>query len=149
MLRLERILGHTSDAAIAKALHHVDHRGGVEYVVLDGIDTRRHRLRVLTDRGTDCAIALSRDEHLCNGAVLLLEDDRAVVVRMRDTQWLVLEARDAASALELGYFAGNMHWKVEFAGIRLRIAVDGPLERYLERINEYLKSERVRRIHEH
>jgi urease accessory protein len=149
MLRLERILGHASDAAIAEALHHVDHRGGVEYVTLEAIDTRRHRLRVHTDRGTDCAIALSRDEHLSDGAVLLLEHDRAVVVRMRDAQWLVLEPRDAAAALELGYFAGNMHWKVEFVGPRLRVAVDGPLERYLERISGYVESARVRRIDEH
>ena len=47
---------------------------------------------------------------------------------------MVLQPRDTAAALELGYFAGNMHWKVEFDDERLRIAVQGPLESYLERL---------------
>ena len=148
MLRLDRILGHATDASIAEALHHVDHHGSVEYLTLDEADTRRHRLRASTDRGTDCAIALPRDEHLSNGAVLLLEHDRAVVVRMRDMPWLLLEPRDASAALELGYFAGNMHWKVEFAERKLRIAIDGPVERYLERLATQIHSGRVRVVDE-
>jgi urease accessory protein len=148
MLRLQHILGHASDAPMVEALHHVEHHGGVEYLTLDEVDTRRHRLRALTDRGTECAIALPRDEHLSNGAVLLLEHDRAVVVRMRDMPWLVLEPRNTAAALELGYFAGNMHWKVEFAGERLRIAVEGPIERYLERLSPYFESGGACRVDE-
>ena len=148
MLRLEHIIGHATDALIAETLHHLDHCGGVEYLTLDESDTRRHRLRAVTDRGTECAIALPRHQQLCNGAVLLLEQSRAVVVRTRNAPWLTLEARDAAAALELGYFAGNMHWKVEFMGSRLRIAVEGPVERYLERLYAYLESGRVSHIDE-
>jgi urease accessory protein len=146
MLLLDRIIGHASDPRIADALHHVDHRDGVEYLTLSELDTQRHRLRVTTDRGTDCAIALSRAEHLANGAVLWLDHDRAVVVRMQETPWLALRPSDAGAALELGYFAGNMHWKVEFEGALLRIALHGPLESYLERLAPMLASGRVTRV---
>jgi urease accessory protein len=145
VLRLETILGHATELSIAERLHHVEHRDGVEYLTLSEADTQRHRLRALTDRGTECAIALPRTQRLLNGAVLLLEDDRAIVVRMQAPQWLVLEPRDEAAALELGYFAGNMHWKVEFSRARLRIAVQGPVESYLERLAHLLRDGRIRR----
>jgi urease accessory protein len=117
----------------------------VEYLTLSESDTQRHRLRAVTDKGTECAIALARSEHLVNGAVLLLEHGRAVVVRMQETPWLTLVPRDAAAALELGYFAGNMHWKVEFDGPRLRIALLGSLESYLERLAPLTADGRVTR----
>ena len=76
MLRLTGIVGHASDLDIADKLHDLGHHGQVESVVLSRADTQRHRLRVRTDRGTECAVALPRTEHLSQGAVLLLEDDR-------------------------------------------------------------------------
>jgi urease accessory protein len=146
MLKLEAVLGLATEVDIADALHHLEHHGRVEYLTVSEADTQRHRLRVLTDRGTECAIALPRHQHLSNGAVLLLEKDRAIVVRMQESQWLVLQPRDAQAALELGYFAGNMHWKVEFDGERLRIAVQGPVESYLERLAYLLQDGRVSRV---
>lgn len=143
MLLLDRIVGHASDPRIADALHHVEHHHGVEYLTLSEVDTQRHRLRATTDRGTECAIALPRVERLANGAVLLLDHDRAVVVRMQETPWLTLTPRDTAAALELGYFAGNMHWKVEFDGATLRIALHGLLDSYLERLSPMLADGRV------
>ena len=88
---------------------------------------------------------LPRTERLSNGAVLLLESDRAVVVRLREAEWLALQPRDAAAALELGYFAGNMHWPVRFDGAALKIALHGPAEGYLERLDHLLKDGRIRR----
>ena len=146
MLKLESIVGVATEPVIAGKLHDLSHRGRVEYLTLSRDDTQRHRLRATTDAGTECAVILGRAEHLYNGAVLMLTDERAVVVRMRETEWLTLAPRDSAAALELGYFSGNMHWAVRFEGELLRIALQGPLQRYLERIEPFLADGRVRRI---
>jgi urease accessory protein len=143
MLLLEGVVAVATEAPIAEALHRLEHEGAVEYLTLTEADTQRHRLRAFTDRGTECAIALPRTQHLSNGAVLLLDQNRAVVVRMQETQWLTLQPRDAEAALQLGYFAGNMHWKVQFAGQLLRIAVQGPLESYVDRLARLLQDGRV------
>jgi len=108
-LHLRRIVGRASDPEIADRLHGLAHRGRVEHLALSPEDTRRHRLRAIGDHGTECAIALPRSEHLGDGAVLLLDEDHAIVVRVTEHSWLDLVATDAAAALELGYFAGNMH----------------------------------------
>ena len=146
MLKLENIIGAATDASIAERLHHLGHHGRIEYLLLSTEDTQRHRMRASTDAGTECAVVLDRAQHLFNGAVLMLTDERAVVVRMRETDWLTLAPRDTPSALELGYFAGNMHWAVRFEGGWLRIALQGPADRYLERLEPFIADGRARQI---
>ena len=148
MLRLTQILGNATEPDIAERLHALEHDGRVETIKLDAADTARKRLRVQTDKGTDCAVALARSERLANGAVLLLEEDRAVVVRMRETVWLALRPRDLAAALELGYSCGNLHWRVRFEGALLKVALDGPRETYLARLAQHLADGRARIIEE-
>jgi urease accessory protein len=143
-LRLDGIIGYETDAGLTERLHRLEHRGLVEFVTLAGEDMLRRRLHVATDRGTDCAILLARDRRLGNGAVLLLDEDRAIVVRLKDEQWLTLAPRDVGAAIEIGYFAGNMHWPVRFDGPNLRIAMRGPAEDYLERLRPFLDDGRVR-----
>ena len=146
MLKIDHIVGSATEPALAEALHELEHHDAVEYVTLSPADTQRHRLRVMTDRGTECAIAVPRTQHLENGTVLLLEPGRAIVVRMSEVQWLTLRAQNAAAALELGYFAGNMHWKVDFDGELLRIALQGPVESYLERMAHLMQGGRIVRV---
>jgi urease accessory protein len=146
MLKFESIIGAATDPPIAERLHHLGHHGRVEYLSLSREDTQRHRMRASTDTGTECAVVLDRAQQLFNGAVLMLTDERAVVVRMRETEWLTLAPRDTAAALEIGYFAGNMHWAVRFEGAWLRVALQGPAERYLERLQPFLADGRARQI---
>ena len=144
MLVLNRIIGRATDPEIAERLHRVEHAGRVERIRLESEDLRRHRLRTTTDAGTPCAIALPRESHLEDGSVLLLEEDRAILVAALQERVLRLVARDVAAALELGYFAGNMHWPVRFAGPELNIILSGPEESYLERLQHLFGDGRVR-----
>ena len=145
-LNLTTIIGFASESAISDRLHALAHDGRVEQLILERGDTQRRRLRATTDRGTDCAVALPRDQQLSDGAVLALDDDRAIVVHMVEEHWLDLTPRDSASALELGYFAGNLHWRVRFAGDRIRIALEGPEADYLARLAPFLEDGRARRV---
>ncbi len=88
MLILDRILGQASDPALADRLHDLSHAGQVETLSLSGSDIQRHRLRLASDRGTDCAIRLERHQQLRNGSVLMLDSQRAIVVQMQDQQYL-------------------------------------------------------------
>ena len=81
MLRLHGIIGRAGDADCAARLHHVEHHGGLELLFVPPADAGRKRFRLTTDRGTDCAVSLDRDEELVDGAVLFLEHDRAIVAR--------------------------------------------------------------------
>lgn len=145
MQKLEYIVGQASDPEIADRLHRLQHADRVEYLDLEPEDMQRHRLRITGDQGTEYAIAIPRREMLTDGAVLMLGAEKAVVVRSREQNWLRLKASDPATALELGYFAGNMHWKVRFDGPVLEIALQGPEADYLTRLADFLADGRIER----
>lgn len=140
MVTYTEIIGSASQPALAERLHRYEHEGKVDYVTLTGEDIQRHRLRVRTERGEVCGIALERSEHLFDGAVLRLDASGAVVVRCARTSWLRVRPRDSAAGLELGYLAGNMHWAVRFEGAVLCIALKGAVGDYLQRLQPMLAS---------
>ena len=82
MLQFYAIVASASAPSVRDRLQEIDHLGGVEYVLLSSRDTARRRQRATTDKGTSCAIALPRGERLYNGAVLALDESRAIVVRV-------------------------------------------------------------------
>lgn len=131
---IERILGSREDVEIADRLHHLDHHHAVDVLAIPSGDVARRRLRATTVGGEEIAVALPRDQTLFDGAVLVLDDHHALIVRVGEQSWLRLVARERADALELGYHAGNLHWRVRFDGEALLVALDGAPEDYLVRL---------------
>jgi urease accessory protein len=143
---ITEIIGYASDSALGEKLHHLGHDGSIEYLTLDREDTLRHRLRAETDHATVCQVALPRDQHLADGAVLVLDQERAIVVRMLEETWLRCAPRDMGAALELGYFAGNLHWRVRFDNEHILIAQEGPRQRYIDRLTVFFDDGRAQEI---
>ncbi|MGJ4888699.1 urease accessory protein UreE [Bradyrhizobium sp. HKCCYLRH3099] len=143
MLRLHGIMGRADDKIYARQLHTLEHRGGIELLFVPPEDSGRKRFRLTTDRGTDCAVSLDRDEELIDGALLHLDSDRAIIARFGEQQVWRLRARDPACALKLGWHAGNLHWRVRFEGDCLVVLLDAPLATYRARIQSLLDSGEV------
>jgi urease accessory protein UreE len=78
---IDRVVGYISDPVISEKLHNLSHQGTVEYVVIEQKDTLRRRIRIQSDCGTECLVAIPRNQTLFDGALLLLEKDRAIVIR--------------------------------------------------------------------
>jgi urease accessory protein len=144
VITITEILGTASDPLLADRLHNLEHDGRVEILVVSEDDSLRRRLRGKTDKGTDIAIALERNDQLIDGAVLLLDDTRAIVLRKAKQRWLRLTPLDNDAALEAGYCAGNHHWKVNFEPGALLVAMQGPAEHYLSRLEALLKAGRIK-----
>ncbi len=143
---LTRVLGYASDEDKAEQLHHLQHHSAVDYIVLQREDTLRHRLRAHSQTNREYLIALPRTQHLSDGAVLVLESHRAVVVKMAEEHWLRLLPGSLGDAVELGYFAGNLHWRVRFHGDELHVALEGPESSYLNRLRPFLDAKRIQRL---
>lgn len=146
MLQLNEILGFTHESKISNLIHDLSHVDKVEYIYLDHSNLQRRRFRATTNKGTDCAVSIARNQKLSNGSVLLLNEDRAIVVQMADDEWLSVKPKDLATAIELGYFAGNMHWRVRFEQDHLDIALESPEQIYLDRLKEFFDQKRITRI---
>ncbi len=149
MVLVTNIVGFVSDEAFADTIHELGHAGRIEYLSIPPEEVSRRRFRLDTDKGTNCAIALSRDLQLADGAIVKLDHEGAIVVRLGERQWLALAPRDTPAALELGYFAGNLHWKVRFDGGLILIALEGPRQTYFDRLELLLADGKVRVAGEH
>jgi urease accessory protein len=143
MLRVDSLLGASTDHSLHDRLHHLEHHGAVEVVKVAVADLDRRRLLARTERGEEVAITLPRDQKLFDGAVLLLDESRAIVVRAGEQRWLRLSPHSASDALELGYHAGNLHWRVRFDGDDLLVSLDGPAATYAARIEPMIEGGRV------
>ncbi len=140
---ITELVGYSSDPELSERLHSLRHRDAVEYVTLAKEDMKRRRLRVTSDKGNEYLIAFSREFELSDGAVIALNDDQACVIKMKEEKWLRLEPCDVPTAIELGYFVGNLHWRVKFDGPHLRIAVEGPIQNYLDRLRPFIETDKV------
>jgi urease accessory protein len=143
MLRIEQVLGSRLDPALAERIHELEQQGAVDFLTVPIADVSRHRFRTRTKGGTEVAIALTRDQRLFDGAVLVLKPDHAVVVRVAQERWLRLQPCAIADAIELGYHAGNLHWRVRFNGEGLLVAMEAPMDEYLTRLGALIRDRRV------
>ena len=143
MQRIEQVLGSRLDPALAEQIHELEHQGAVDLLTVPLADVSRRRFRATTRGGTEVAIALPRNQRLFDGAVLVLEPDHAVVVRVAQERWLRLEPRAIADAIELGYHAGNLHWRVRFDHEALLVAMEAPMDDYLARLAGLIEERRV------
>ncbi len=143
MIKVERIVGGRLDQEIAGRLHHLEHQGSVEQVVLETADLSRRRLRATTSAGSEVAIALTRDQRLYDGAVLYLDSQRAILVRVAAERWIRFQCRSIPDAIELGYHAGNLHWRVRFEDEALLVAIEAPAEDYISRLGALVSDGRV------
>jgi urease accessory protein len=143
VLRLHGIIGKADDPAYAGLLHQLEHQDGIELLFVPPSDAGRKRFRYATDRGTDCAVSLARNEELTDGALLYLDPARAIIARFGEQETWTLKPVDQAAALKLGWNAGNLHWRVRFVGDSLQVLFDAPLHTYRARILPLLESGEV------
>ena len=146
MLRLHGIIGAAEDPVYAGLLHELEHSDGIELLFVPTSDAGRKRFRLLTDRGTDCAVSLDREEELTDGALLYIDPERAIIARFGEQEILRLKPVDQAAALKLGWNAGNLHWRVRFEGDCLAVLLDGPLHAYRARIQPLLNAGEVEEL---
>jgi urease accessory protein len=143
MLRIDRVLGSRLEPQFSADLDRLEHRGAVDIVNVPGADLARRRLLTTTRAGEELAIALPQHQRLFDGAILLIDAGRAIVVRSATERWLRLEPRSISDAIELGYQVGNLHWRVRFGGEVLLVALEGRLEDYTARLDDLIASRRV------
>jgi urease accessory protein len=142
-LHINHILGSRLEPVFSGKISRLQHQNAVDEVELSGTELDRFEFLATTRGGQELAIALPRHQRLFDGAVLLLDDVRAIVVRTAGQRWLRLEPRSIGDAIELGYQIGNLGWRVRFEGEVLFVAIEGRVENYVVRLGELFWSRRV------
>lgn len=114
MKRVNGIVGNAADSELSDAIAAHDAAGTLETVSLDSADRKKSRLRVESDAGTDLGVLVNK-QSLSEGDVLVLDDDRAVVIAFKSREAFVIDLPESAmptSIVELGHRIGNQHWDI-------------------------------------
>lgn len=117
MIMIESVLGNSIDPVWAGRLSDAE----IDLVEIDQWEAQKSRFRKTTAKGAQVAVSLDRHTHLCDGDILLWnEQTRAALVariELRDVMVvhldeLTTEAPDLAmrTCVELGHAMGNQHW---------------------------------------
>lgn len=149
MKRVDGVVGNVdNDPDLAAEIDAHEQAGTLETVVLDDTERKRSRLRVTTDAGTDLGVLVDQPE-LVAGDVLLIDNDRAVVVAFEERTAFVIEfpAAEAAvsTGVELGHRIGNQHWDLAVDGATIYIPVEADRTIIEDVLGPYIPAEATTR----
>ena len=126
---------------------HKDHELGQKYrqmsekqletIRISRSEAQRVRMRKTSDKGTDVAIMLPQNTHIKHGDVLLLDNDRIIVVEVQPERVAVIAIENNIAshhlleiAAKVGHTIGNLHRpiKIENNNIILPIQAESELD---------------------
>jgi len=117
MITITSVVGNVnSDEELKDVYTKLGSEKKVEKVLLSRIEAQRSRVRKFSDAGTDLAISLGQGSMLKHGDVLLVDDNRLIVVEYEPEDVLGFKIKNELSsdqkimvAIKLGHMIGNLH----------------------------------------
>ncbi|MDQ6666669.1 MAG: hypothetical protein M3Y53_00405 [Thermoproteota archaeon] len=168
---MDSVLGNINrDKKLKEKYDEMTARKVCETIKISRLESQRVRMRKLSDKGTDVALAIPPGTWLKNGDVIIITENKMVVVGIEPEDVIMIEIRDNMHEddnvdvpVRVGHTIGNLHRPIKLEGnkIYFPIQADTELEMFkklFEPINEHLdikkttmvfESEAGTEIHEH
>lgn len=151
MITVDSVIGNiNNDKEIKEKFDEMSRRKICETIKISRLESQRLRMRKTSDMGTDVALILQHDMHLKHGDVVMLTENKMVVVEIEPENVLMIEIKEniheddvVQVAARVGHTIGNLHRpiKIERHKISFPIQANTELEMFkklFEPINEYL-----------
>jgi urease accessory protein len=131
-----------------------------ESVRISRLESQRVSIRKYSDKGTDIAITLPPGSKLRHGDVVLVTDDRMIIVELEPENVAVVEVKDNLRKddlievpVRIGHTIGNLHRPVKLDGNRIYFPIQTDTELDMFRklfghINEHLEIKAARMVFE-
>jgi urease accessory protein len=115
LITADSILGNIKNDSMKEKYRAMSSKSLCEVVRINRLESQRVRMRKSSDKGTDIAITLPSGSHLRHGDVILLTDNKMVVVELEPENVAVIEIThlhddDAIEVpVRIGHTIGNLH----------------------------------------
>ena len=168
---MDSVLGNiNNDKKLKEKYDEMTARKVCETIKISRLESQRVRMRKISDKGTDVALTLPPGTRLKHGDVIIITENKMVVVGIESEDVIMIEIRDnihqddiVEVPVRVGHTIGNLHRPIRLEGnkIYFPIQADTELEMFkklFEPINEHLdikkttmvfESEAGTEIHEH
>ena len=151
LITVDSIVGNiNNDKKYKEKYKEMTERKTCETIKISRLESQRVRMRKLSDKGTDVVLTLPAGTKLRHGDVIVMTENKMVVVGMEPEDVIMIEIRDNIHEddiievpVRVGHTIGNLHRPVKLEGnkIYFPIQADTELEMFkklFEPINEHL-----------
>jgi urease accessory protein len=135
-------------------------RAACETIKISRLESERVRMRKTSDKGTDIALTLPQGTHLRHGDVIMLTEDKIVIVEIEPENVAMVEIRGNIHdddiikvPVTIGHTIGNLHRpiKLEEDRIYFPIQADSEIDMFkklLASVNEHIEIKKTKMVFE-
>ena len=158
---MDSVLGNINrDKKLKEKYDEMTARKVCETIKISRLESQRIRMRKISDKGTDVALTLTPGTRLKHGDVIIITENKMVVVGIESEDVIMIEIRDnihqddiVEVPVRVGHTIGNLHRPIRLEGnkIYFPIQADTELEMFkklFEPINEHLDIKKTTMVFE-
>jgi urease accessory protein len=158
---VDSVLGNINhDKKLKEKYDEMTTRKVCETIKISRLESQRVRMRKISDKGTDVALTLPPGTRLKHGDVIIITENKMVVVGIESEDVIMIEIKDnihqddiVEVPVRVGHTIGNLHRPIRLEGnkIYFPIQADTELEMFrklFEPINEHLDIKKTTMVFE-
>ena len=158
---MDSVLGNiNNDKKLKEKYDEMTARKVCETIKISRLESQRVRMRKISDKGTDVALTLPPGTRLKHGDVIIITENKMVVVGIESEDFIMIEIKDnihqddiVEVPVRVGHTIGNLHRPIRLEGnkIYFPIQADTELEMFrklFEPINEHLDIKKTTMVFE-
>lgn len=136
MILIDKIIGNiNSDQLFKEKYHDMLKSDQVERIEMTRFECERVRVRKVSDKGTDIAIAMATGSRINDGDIVFLTGEKMIVVKRTSENVATISLKSDMSydqlfetAIRLGHTIGNMHRPIKVGGIKISFPIQSQSE---------------------
>jgi urease accessory protein len=149
------------DSNLGQKFEQMCARAACETIKINRLESERVRMRKTSDKGTDIALTLPQGSHLRHGDVIMLTEDKMVIVEIEAENVAIVEIKDNIRdgddiikvPVIIGHTIGNLHrpLKLEQNRIYFPIQIDSEIDMFKKlfaSVNEHIEINKTKMVFE-
>ena len=161
MITIDSVVGNIKkDRKIGEKYVEMCTRKVCETIKINRLESQRVRMRKTSDKGTDIALTLPPGTHLRHGDVIMLNEDKIVIVEIEPENVAMVEVKDNIHdddiiqvPVTIGHTIGNLHRpiKLEENRIYFPIQADSEIDMFKKlfaSVNEHIEIKNTKMVFE-
>ncbi|MFL6397145.1 MAG: urease accessory protein UreE [Nitrososphaeraceae archaeon] len=149
------------DSNLGQKFEQMCARAACETININRLESERVRMRKTSDKGTDIALTLPQGSHLRHGDVIMLTEDKMVIVEIEPENVAIVEIKDNIRdgddiikvPVIIGHTIGNLHRpiKLEENRIYFPIQADSEIDMFKKlfaSVNEHIEIKNTKMVFE-
>lgn len=127
MIEINEICGNIKSDQALKSKHlEMAKNDKAESILLTRNESEKSRMRKVSDKGTEVALAMPAGSCLNDGDVVLLDDEKMIIVKQKSESVALVTILDNTTnenfletAVKIGHIIGNLHRPIRIEGNRI------------------------------